>query len=388
MMLKILAGDLSATWNIDGQHFDRFVARRPIIMQSICDQLLLHDQILIPTSDYVTLAGLVHILGERNLLTLLGEERLAFVRLRGAFGYVRGTNEDGRLISFEDPTKKLPNSAPIQQSIEAGLSFVQNEIKERRRLINSAFACTTELDLQIVIDATHRDAYRDLSQTNLWKPEYDFPNPDLIALPGMTKMQVRVLGPGTDVSNNVVDACLALGLMNAELYLTNRFNCVSSATGAPMEDCIALKIPRLTIGRAAPASMWSFMEYASIPNIATPLSEDRDQMAKFIKLTRGRDAEDFRRWFHASAGLSEKELVRAYINLLHDTPVAQEKPGKVLRMAMSLGLSAIGLGLAADAAVSAIDNFVVDKYIRNPGAKFFIENLRTFSGKIAQSACD
>lgn len=381
-LLKILAGDLSATWNIDGWHFDRYLERRVSVAQSVCDQLLLHDQILIPTQDYVTLAGLVRIFGERNVLTLLGEERLAFVRLRGFFGYVRGEGADGRLVGMEDPTRKLSNSAPIQQSIEAGLALIQEGITESQRLRNSAFACTTELELGAVVDAVHRDTYADLSQSSLWKADYEFPNPDLLALPGLEKMQVRVIGPGTDVSSNVVDQCLALGLMNVELHLANRFDCASSATGSPIDDCISLKLPRLTKTQSRSRELWNFMDFSNIPNIAEPLLAEKDEMTKFIKLTRSRDAQEFRRWFHENANLTEKDLVKAYIELLHETPQIQGIGGRSLRMAASVGMSALGFGLVSDAVTSAIDNFVIDKFVRKAGTKFFLQEFMKFSGKI------
>lgn len=131
-MLKVLAGELSATFNIDGQHFDRYIDRKNLVVGSLSDQLLLHDQILIPTQDYLTAAGLIRIIGEHNVLTLLGEERISFIRLRGAFGYVRGTGEDGRLLTFNSPN--VPSSMPIDQSVAAGLSVIDNEYKERKRL--------------------------------------------------------------------------------------------------------------------------------------------------------------------------------------------------------------------------------------------------------------
>jgi hypothetical protein len=381
-LLKILAGDLSATWNIDGKHFDRYVDRRVSIGQSICDQLLLHDQILIPTQDYATLAGLIRIFGEHNVLALLGEERLSFVRLRGFFGYIRGEGPDGRLVGMEDPSRMLPNSSPIQQSIEAGLGLVEEGTVEFKRLRNAAFACTTELELGAVVDAVHRDAYADLSQSSLWKVDYEFPNPDLLALPGMEKMQVRVIGPGIDVSTNIVDQCLALGLMNVELYLANRFDCASSATGSPIDDCISLKLPRLTNNQPRSQELWNFLDFSNIPNISEPLLAERDEMAKFIKLTRSRDAQEFRRWFHESAPLTERDFVKAYIELLRDTPQIQGLGGRALRMAASVGLSALGLGLVSDAVASAIDNFVIDKFVRRRGTKFFLEEFRKFSGKI------
>jgi hypothetical protein len=105
-------------------------------------------------------------------------------------------------------------------------------------------------------------------------------------------------------------------------------------------------------------------------------------MTKFIKMTRSRDAQEFRRWFHANGSLTEKELIKAYIGLLHETPQIQGAGGRSLRMAASVGLSALGLGLVSDAVTSAIDNFVLDKFVRKAGTKFFLEEFLKFSGRI------
>jgi hypothetical protein len=91
-MFKIMAGTLSATFNIDGRHLERFAERRASTVRSLCDHLLLHDQILIPTQDYLTAAGLVRILGEHNVIALLEEERITlctiarFLWLRSRLG--------------------------------------------------------------------------------------------------------------------------------------------------------------------------------------------------------------------------------------------------------------------------------------------------------------
>jgi len=378
-----LAGSLSATFNIDGQHFERYIERKGSVVQSLCDQLLLHDQILIPTQDYLTAAGLIRILGEQNVLALLEEERLRFVRLRGFFGYARGTGDDGRLITMHDPSRMKAFSCPIDQSVELSLRVIEGECKERHRLMRLLTTSSDELELQTAVDATHKDAYADLSQTMLWKEEYRFPNPDLLALPGVEKMGVRVIGPGIDVSHNVVDACLALGLMNIELYLAKQFDCANSSTGSPIGDCITLKLPRLTGHRATNPELWNFLEVTGVPDISGPLLGNPVEMAKFLKLTRSRDALAFRQWFNKNAQLSEKELLKAYIDVLHQTTWVQSSRGRVLRMIISLGLGAFGLGWIVDAAASTVDNFVVDKFVRGRGAKFFIENLRKFYGRIA-----
>lgn len=81
-MLKVLAGDLSARFNLDGGHLQRYVHRPRTIMRSLC-------VILVPTHDYLTAAGLIRLLGERNVMSLLLTNQVRFVRLKGLFGYVR-----------------------------------------------------------------------------------------------------------------------------------------------------------------------------------------------------------------------------------------------------------------------------------------------------------
>ena len=374
-MLKVLAGSLSATFNIDGRHLERFEERREAVGRTLCDHLLLHDQIIIPTQDYLTAAGLVRVLGERTVLTLLAEDRLRFVRLPGMFCYVRGTGPDGQLATMRDPTGKLPNSAPIDRSVDMGLSTINGEYTDHNRLKKLLIDRSHELDLTTVVSATRKDAYADLSQTSLWKDSYRVDNQDLLALPGAKEMKVRMIAPNTDVTNNVIDACLALGLMNIELYLAKQFECVSSSTGSPIGDCISLKIPRLTSNHAVPERLWHFLNVAGVPDFSGPLLADRGEMAKFLKLTRHRDADAFRHWFHENENLSETDILKAYIDVLQQTPWIQRTGPRLLRMVLSLALGTIGLGLAVDAGVSLLDNFVVDNF-HGKGTKFFIEDLR------------
>jgi len=285
---------------------------------------------------------------------------------------------------MQDPTGQKPFSAPIEQSIESGLNAIGVTYFDYKKLRDALFAASSELDYQEAVDATHRDAYADLSKTSLWKEEYRFTNPDLVALPGMKEMEVRVIGPNTDVSNNVIDCCLALGLMNIELWLMKQFDCVSCATGSPLGDCISLKMSRLNTDQIPRDKLWSFLDIAGVPDLAKQVRHDATLFAHFIKLSSSRDAEAFRRWFHENSQLPEREIAKAYIEVLQHLPLVQTTTGRAVRMAISLGLSAIGLGWAVDAGASAIDNFVIDKLVRGRGARFFIEKLKTFGHRISR----
>src|SRR5712675_1434633 len=85
-------------------------------------------------------------------------------------------------------TERRSRSCASPQSASCSENYAIRPEVSGQTLRNSAFACTTELELGTVVDAVHRDTYADLSQSSLWKADYEFPNPDLLALPGMEKM--------------------------------------------------------------------------------------------------------------------------------------------------------------------------------------------------------
>jgi len=53
-MYKTVSSRLTAFWNVDGGHLARYLERKSVIIKSLCEDLILHDQILVPTQDYLT----------------------------------------------------------------------------------------------------------------------------------------------------------------------------------------------------------------------------------------------------------------------------------------------------------------------------------------------
>ncbi len=379
-MLKVLAGDLSATFNLDGLHGQRYFARRNEIAQSLCEQLVLHDQIIVPTSDYLTAAGLIELFGERAVIDLLESDQLRFIRLRGLFGYARGTGRDGGLVTFEDPEAKRPQDSPLESSIAAGLSTVKSPLTERVTLEKLLAEKSHPMELSQVLGAVRDNAYADLRQTPLWNNYYAFHKPGLLKLPGLEKMQTRVLGPTTDATNNPIDALLALALTNIELYLSKQFNCTSMSTASPVGDSIDLKLSHLRRSHPARNRLWSFLEVASVPNLAAVTLADSKKFSNLLSLTRGRNARTFRQWFHQTAALSEKEVHARFVDLMYEVPWASTAPVKTIRYAVSVCLDLANPILGQLASVA--DAFLIDRLLRGNSAKYFVEDLRAFRGKI------
>lgn len=379
-MFTVLSGQLSAIFNLDGQHLNRFLVRKEAIVKSLFEKLILHDQILIPTQDYLTACGLTLLLGEQNFISLLELDRIRFLRLRGCFGYVRGEKNDGTIITFNDPKKMRPQSSLIEESIEAGLSTIRDKISEKNKLKKLFQKQSEALEMSEIIDTIKRDSFNDLKKTTQWREKYNFSDRDLLfALPGVENMQVRVLGPNTDTQNNIIDILLTLTLFNIELYLASKFACSSVETGSPLGSLIELKANRLLNQDNLTENMWTLFEVNNIPDIGKINYLDKKVFNNFLKISGSSNAVEFRKWFHENKNCDEREIFKQYVELLKSIPKIQSASSRILRFVITSGLGAIPpVGMVA----SFLDSFVVEKIFKGKSPKFFIDDIVKFKGKI------
>ncbi len=379
-MFKVLAGNLSATFNLDGGHLERYLQKKDAITKSLCEEIILHDQILIPTHDYLTACGIFRLLGEKNFITLLQSDKVRFLRLRGVFGYVRGTGRDGSLAVFLDPASKRPQDSPVEISVEAGLSVIADQMKERNVVRDLLIRNSISLETSEIIHDIRPDIYSDLKATNLWNDKYKFPKKDLLALPGMKKMQVRVLGPGLDMNTNIVDSLLSLAMFNVELYLMAKHGCTSSSTVLPLGDLINLKLNRLTDESTRSKNMWSLFEINNIPDFGKIDLSNETHFKDLIKLSDSRNAKQFREWFHPLSRLEQNHVFKEYIQLINDVPWAQQLPAKVIRFLVPTAVGVIEP--ISGTILGLLDAFVIDSLVKGKSPKYFIENLQDFRDKI------
>ena len=379
-MFKVLAGNLSAIFNLDGKHLDRYLQKKEMIKNSIYEELILHDQIFIPTQDYLTACGLILVLGERNFISLLEDKRIHFLRLRDVFGYVKGTGVDGTLITVLCPNKK-PQDSSIEESIKVGLSVISTQITEKDKITELLIKESTPLEMSTVLDAIKNDTFIDLRSTSLWNDKYNFPNKDLLALPGMEDMQVRVIGPETNPKIDPVDALLVLALFNIELYLSLKFDCTSSSTGSPLGDLLDIKLDRLVEQSVRSRNMWSLLEINNVPDLGKLDLTDGCNFKDLLKVIRSQNANEFRKWFHDRKTLDEREIFKEYVGLLSEVPAIQTLPSKAIRFCVGNGL---GFVPVVGQVFSFIDTFLLEKFLNGNSPRYFIEDLKKFRGKIKQ----
>src|SRR5215510_11932660 len=87
---SLLAANLWSVYNFGNPNdrYDKFLARGRPAFKSLIESILLYDKVVIPTQDFLSLAILVGVLGERAILDMLESDRIKFLRLKGALTYV------------------------------------------------------------------------------------------------------------------------------------------------------------------------------------------------------------------------------------------------------------------------------------------------------------
>lgn len=375
-MYKTIASRLTAQFNVDGSHLQMYLYKSRTITKSLCEDLILHDQILIPTPDFLTADGLILTVGENAFIELLENNRIKFIRTRSVLCYVRGTGKDGGLAVFSDPNNKRPQDSPVDESVAAGLSVIQDRIKEKKKIEYLLNANTIAEETSSILDKVRRESVADLKETHLWKPKYNFPKPGLLALPGMAKMQCRVIGSEHDPVKRIVDTLLSLVVYNSDLYLAEKYDCDNISPFYPIGDLVRLKAHRIDSGSEG---LWELFEINGIPDLSLVNLAEGSLFKDFHKVTQNGKADTFRKWFHALKSFDRLEILKEYISIIQEVPWTQKLPAKVFRFAATTGLGLIpGVGQLA----SIFDTFVLDRLFRKASPKYFIDDLNQVTGKM------
>ncbi len=379
---RVFAGNMWAIYNYDdpNKRYRRFLERgRPRFTQLI-DGLLMYDEVVIPTQDFLSVTVLVGVLGERAVIDLLEAGDLSFLRMRGAFAYV---GNGGGLKTF-----KIDNEcfADDQRALAWALSGLEPRPKDPA-LPQSVLEKTTSVNAFDVLDAVKHETYMDVLHSPYIRNLFAIRSKHMDRLAGIQPNEVRCYG-GPDADSwrgDEIDMLMHLAAANVELRLSETVKCEDGITLNPIGHLLKAKTER-SIGSGTPYdSLARLTELNRIPDIASfvldkPASTRAEQLSKIMRLKRSRDGAAFRRWFHANCRENPQEVAKRYVDLLKQVPTVSKLPVRILRFLAVLGLIPV-LGPVLGLAASALDSFVVDRWFRGHSPKFFIENLKQVIAK-------
>ncbi len=376
-MYKTVSSSLTAFWNVDGSHLTRYLERKSVIIKSLCEDLILHDQILVPTQDYLTACGLILIIGEKGFIELLERDKLKFIRTRGGIGFASGKGPS-ELCNYYSQKTQHPSVSPIEESVGSGLKVIEDRIKEKKKLHELIVQKSFPVESSTILKAVKRESVLDLKCTNLWRSKYESNNPNSIILPKKNKNNMQVLGDNRP-GENIGTALLALAAYNSDLYLAERFKCQNTSPFYSAGDLLDIKQKRLLKNTGYSEKIWKLIEVNGIPDLSQIDFKQGSNLSDFLNVITNKNANDFRNWFHANQELSETEILREYIGVLQQVPLTQKLPSKMLRYIV---ISFTGFVPGLSQIASFFDTFVTDRLFRGKSPKFFIDDLANIRGNL------
>ncbi len=370
-MIKTISSRLTAQFKVDASHLDRYLKRSKIITNSVCEDLIINDQVVVPTQDYLTAVGLILILGEKSLIKLLERERLKFIRTRHSFGYIRGEGPEGALVSFGTENKEKAQDTSVEKSVALALRTISDRLTEDKLITDLLVESSFEEQTPELIDAVQAEAIADFKQTPFWTDEYAESKPNCLRLPGMAKMQCKVVGAADDPYAGPVEFFLSLAIKNIDLFLAEKYDCQNISPFYPIGDFLETKSARVNLDNFS-----STIEVMGVPDFSVVDFSQENLFSDFLKATESENARVFKDWLASLDSIDSKEVLSAYIEVLKDVPWLQRLPAKGLRFAAT---SIAGLVPGVGSLAGLFDAFVLDTIFREKSPKYFIDDLTKFT---------
>lgn len=378
---RLLAANMWAIYNYGdpNKRYQQFLNRGREPFRSMIDGLLLYDQVIVPTQDYMSLAILVGVLGQRSVLELLERRCLRFLRIKGSLAYV---GNGGGILAFKI-TSPDGHPRPFCDSLEQAAKWALIGLKDipiDPVLGKKVVDATHEIDIGDLDEEVRHETYMDVLNSEILRDQFSIRNTHMNRLAGIEPNGSRIYGgPDGDWKGDEIDVVLALAATNLELRLADIAECADSSTASPVGHVLKAKAERC-LGREKVEGFATLREIAEIPDIAGLVQQeampDRPALlSRLLKLRSSRNAEQFRAWFHANSANNCIDVAKEYVKLLRQVPRVQSLPGRVIRFLVT---SAIGLVPLAGPAASFVDSFFMERLLRGSSPKFFIDDLCHF----------
>lgn len=376
---RLFAGNMWPMFNFDEatSRYQKFGNRARPAFKMTLEGVLLHEEVIIPTDDFLSLAGLVGALGDSAVLSLIEAGYLRFVRIKGALAYVGNGNG---LRYFDIVSRKGGEqalSAPMDTAIDWALGGLHKPLSAPG-LKDAVIQVTRELSLKEIEQEIRHETYTDILNSPHLRRLFAIRNHDLDHLAGIEPRAVRIYGgPDSDWQGDEIGVVLALAATNLELRLLQLAECSDASTAAPVGHLLKAKAERCG-GQDSAQGFAVLREIAGIPDLGEGILQGSTTVDRLIQLRQSRRAEQFRRWFHENCRNDPLGTAREYAKLLEEVPSVRSLPARILRFIITTALGLVPGGTLVGTAAGAVDSFLLDGWFSGQSPKLFIDDLRQF----------
>ena len=376
--IKVFAANLWPLYDFStGEaRYNNFLSHSTPSFKLFLDSILLHDQIVIPTQDFMILHFLRSQLSESDLFELLESDCIRFCRLKGLLGYMNGHGISALEIHKQDATPDESTGRPCCGSLEYAIDWaISANNKEPKDLLlkNLIIEKTDEITAKSVIEMISHETFMDISNSSELRNVFSLSGHPFDRLLANDK-DLRCISRNYSGKwiGDKVDIVLALAQTNLELYLAQETGCIDSSTASPVGHLIKSKAKRSFPDQDVYPKFVTLRRILDVPDIGESVLQKKISVRKLITLRDSIDGRQFRIWFHENCREKPIQTAKELFSLIKNIPIAQRLPVKILRFIVTSPLGPLA---------GAFDSFFVDYLLRGHSPKYFIEDLTQLTGK-------
>jgi len=387
-MKKLFAGDLwpMLTTESGNARLSRLEARLAVPLDTLIESLVLYDEVVIPTQDFIIIPALTRALGEQVLRELLESHAIKFLRVKK--GIVFSTGDGAGVYEVRRKDGQLyPFAADLDWVIRwASQDFAR--AKDAPSLITAVQKVTSEVDADELVSVIRAESEDDVLGSEAIRELFSLPNGHPRDYPGKPRQMHLYGGPQLPSEYKEIDSFLRLVQSNVELHLAGRMECDDVASATDLDTILEGKFARS--GHSEVVS--HLFEIANVPDFAPLVRTGQMPVKQLLKLRDSKNGKEFRGWFHENLrDVDAKTISKAYVDLIQEIPAVDSIPGRLLRVlgwtsaSAAAGSVAGPVGTVAGAVVggvgSLLDSFVLSKLRLGGSPKVFLDKLRYQAAK-------
>ena len=358
----------------------------PLARAHLANQLLIYDQLAIPTKDFAAAAIFIHWLGLKEMERLLRSGSLAFLHRPSLLGYAgNGNGISGFIIQ---PSKESGFAwwqtamfGHAEQAIEIQLRYWCPSIgvKQRSSLTQliASHSHGVEYDNDFFMKNIAHESYTDIMQSaelSAWASLLSG-NPrklDLKRVPGVAPNQLKVLSSGG--ITEPAELVLHVAETNMALVMGRLYHNSDVWVPAGGELLLRSKLQRAKVAPAALENFISLLDLEGVPDPGAAVASGEKSFADILRIRGKRLSRRFRKWLRTADSGSARELERLYVSSLGRKSFYDKLPAQSLRFALTRAADAVLPG--AGAGVELVDSFFVRGWVEGYSPKLFLDQLR------------
>lgn len=354
-------------------------------------QLLLYENVIIPTNDFAVVPALIQWLGQKQFEAALDCGAISFLRRSDLLGYAGNGIAISGFVIKDTPGRPFVwwqkalfggLTEAIEQQLVHGVPSLTKRQRDGLLRTIEARSRTTAYDNDFFLRNIAHESYKDLRDTpeltsylkRLITTAGHSPDQtiDLQRLPGVAPNAIQLAGDGEVL--NAADLVMRVAETNMEIVLSDLAGGADLHVSSGAEVILKRKLLRSGMLTVVPDGFARLLELNGIPDIRVAIESGTLSLSDIWELRQTRIAERFRQWLVDAEPKTSRDLERLYVESLGRTSLVQSLPARVVRFALT---TAVGTAEPfSGVALGVIDSFFAEKFLAGYRPKLMIDEIR------------